>query len=128
MYWKLDNDVKSARFLTEYQRAQAIERLRANNTGIGTREFNWQQVLELFLDPKTYLWFTMSVLLNVGAAVSNVFGPLILNGLGFDKEVTSLLNIPFGAMQFLVILVSSYAAQKVKLKGAVLCLDRKSVV
>lgn len=120
MYWKLENDVENARFLTDHQRAQAIERLRANNTGIGSREFKWSQVLECFLDPKTYLWFILSVLLNVGAAVTNVFGPLILSGLGMDKSITSLLNMPFGAVQFLVILASSYAAQKAKLKGAVL--------
>lgn len=52
--------------------------------------------------------------------MTNVFGPLILSGLGMDKSITSLLNMPFGAVQFLVILVSSYAAQKAKLKGAVL--------
>ncbi|OBU00600.1 hypothetical protein VE01_01201 [Pseudogymnoascus verrucosus] len=120
VYWKLENDVETARFLTDHQRAQAIERLRANNTGIGSREFNWSQVIEVFLDPKTYLWFALSLLLNVGAAVTNVFGPLILSGLGMDKSITSLLNMPFGAVQFLVILVSSYAAQKAKLKGAVL--------
>ncbi|KFY29515.1 hypothetical protein V493_02315 [Pseudogymnoascus sp. VKM F-4281 (FW-2241)] len=120
VYWKLEDDVETARFLTDHQRAQAIERLRANNTGIGSREFNWSQVLEVFLDPKTYLWFALSLLLNVGAAVTNVFGPLILEGLGMDKSITSLLNMPFGAVQFLVILVSSYAAQKAKLKGAVL--------
>lgn len=112
--------MESARFLTDHQRAQAIERLRANNTGIGSREFKWSQVIEVFLDPKTYLWFALSLLLNVGAAVTNVFGPLILSGLGLDKSITSLLNMPFGAVQFLVILVSSYAAQKAKLKGAVL--------
>lgn len=62
----------------------------------------------------------MSLLLNVGASVTNTFGPLILSGLGFDKYVTSLLNIPFGAVQFIIILLASYAAQKSRLKSAVL--------
>ncbi|ELR09397.1 hypothetical protein GMDG_03961 [Pseudogymnoascus destructans 20631-21] len=95
VYWRLENDVKTARFLTGHQRAQAIERLRANNTGIGSREFNWSQVIEVFLDPKTYLWFALTLLLNVGAAVTNVFDPLILGGLGMDKSIPSLLNMPF---------------------------------
>jgi hypothetical protein len=123
VYWKLDNDVETARFLNEHERAQAIERLRANNTGIGTRVFKWDQVVEVFLDPKTYLWFAMALLLNVGAAVANVFGPLILAGLGFNEYITSLLNIPFGAVQFLVIIIASFAAQKAKLKGAVLAVS-----
>ncbi|KFZ25333.1 hypothetical protein V502_00189 [Pseudogymnoascus sp. VKM F-4520 (FW-2644)] len=128
VYWKLDNDIGSARFLTEHQRAQATERLRANNTGVGSREFKWSQVLEVFLDLKTYLWFILALLVNVGAAVSNVFGPLILNGLGFSKDITSLLNIPFGAVQFLVILLASYAAHKAKLKGAILAILMLPVV
>jgi len=120
IWWKLDNDVTTARFLTETERKQAVERLRANQTGLGTQEsFKWGQVLETLLEPKTYLWLSMALLLNVGAAVSNVFGPLILDGLGFNKSITSLLNMPFGAVQFLVILAGSYAAQKVRLKSPV---------
>ncbi|KAK6580234.1 hypothetical protein PZA11_007256 [Diplocarpon coronariae] len=120
VYWKLDSDVVSARFLDETERAQAVERLRANQTGIGSREFEWSHVLEVFLEPKTYLWFAMALLLNVGASVTNTFGPLILSGLGYDKYITSLLNMPFGAVQLIVILLSSYAAQKARLKAPVL--------
>jgi predicted MFS family arabinose efflux permease len=64
----------------------------------------------------------MALLLNVGASVTNTFGPLILAGLGFDKYTTSLLNMPFGAVQFLVILATSWAAAKAKLKSPVLAL------
>jgi predicted MFS family arabinose efflux permease len=78
------------------------------------------QALEVFLEPKTYLWVGMSLLLNVGASVTNTFGPLILSGLGFNKYITSLLNMPFGAVQIVIILLASYAAQKAKLKSAVL--------
>ncbi|KAL2062118.1 hypothetical protein VTL71DRAFT_6384 [Oculimacula yallundae] len=120
VYWKLDNDVATARFLNETEREQAIERLRANQTGIGSREFEWSHVWEVFLEPKTYLWFSMSLLLNVGASVTNTFGPLILKGLGFDKYITSLLNMPFGAVQVIIILIASYAAQKSRLKAPVL--------
>jgi predicted MFS family arabinose efflux permease len=62
----------------------------------------------------------MVLLLNVGASVTNTFGPLILNELGFDNYTTSLLNMPFGAVQLLIILVTSYAAQKARLKSPVL--------
>jgi MFS family permease len=106
--------------LTEHEKAQAIERLRANQTGTGNREFKWTHIAELALEPKTYLWIGLSLLLNVGAAVTNTFGPLILQGVGFDKYKTSLLNMPFGAMQFIVILLASWAAQKAKFKSFVL--------
>ncbi|KAJ8104199.1 hypothetical protein POJ06DRAFT_279694 [Lipomyces tetrasporus] len=62
----------------------------------------------------------MSMLLNVGASVTNTFGPLILNGLGYDKYTTSLLNMPFAAIQLLVILLASYLAQKAHVKRALI--------
>jgi len=120
VYYFLDNDIPSARFLTDHEKAQAVERLRANQTGTGNREFKWAHVAEIAMEPKTYFWIGMSLLLNVGASVTNTFGPLILQGVGFDKYVTSLLNIPFGVMQLLVILLSSWAAQKAKLKSVIL--------
>lgn len=120
VYWKLDNDIASARFLTDHEKAQAMERLRANQTGTGTRTFEPRHVAEAALEPKTLLWVAMTLLLNVGASVTNTFGPLILGGLISDKRHTSLLNIPFGALQIIVILLASYLAQKARLKGAVL--------
>ncbi|GES57973.1 MFS transporter [Aspergillus terreus] len=120
VYWRLDNDVASARFLTDQEKLQGLERLRANQTGAGNREFKISQVVESGLEPKTYLWIGMAFLLNVGASVTNVFGPLILSGLGFDKYQTTLLNMPFGALQFIIILLASYLAQKARLKAAIL--------
>ncbi|KAH8652080.1 MFS transporter [Xylariales sp. PMI_506] len=120
LYWKLPSDIESARFLTDHEKKQAVERLRANQTGIGSREFKLAHVWEILLEPKSYLWIALALLLNVGASVQNVFGPLILQGLGFDKYRTSLLNIPFGALQLIIILLASWAAQKAKIKSAVL--------
>lgn len=62
----------------------------------------------------------MTLLLNIGASVTNTFGPLILGGLISDKRYTSLLNMPFGALQIIVILLASYLAQKARVKGAIL--------
>lgn len=119
-YWRLDNDIPSARFLTEHEKAQAIERLRANQTGTGSREFKCRHLLETALEPKTYLWIGMAFLLNAVASVTNTFGPLIINGLVSDKYLSSLLNIPFGALQVVVIFLSSFLAQRTRLKGAIL--------
>uniref|UniRef100_A0A0W0GES0 Major facilitator superfamily (MFS) profile domain-containing protein n=1 Tax=Moniliophthora roreri TaxID=221103 RepID=A0A0W0GES0_MONRR len=121
IYWKLDNSVSEARFLTPKERKKAVERLRANNTGTkATDTFKWEQALEALFELKIWLFFAMTLLLNVGASVTNVFGPLVLAGIGFDKFTTSLLNIPFGAMQILVIGFSSYVSYHWKTKSFVL--------
>ncbi|BEI80309.1 hypothetical protein CcaverHIS002_0108380 [Cutaneotrichosporon cavernicola] len=122
VWFVLDSDIESARFLDEREKAQAYERLRANNTGTGSHEYKFSQVWEMFYDPKSWLWLFMSLLLNIGASVSNAFGPTLIAGFGFDKGTTSLLNIPFGALQFIAIIAASYAAQVWRLKGAVLAI------
>ncbi|KAJ5100654.1 hypothetical protein N7456_006706 [Penicillium angulare] len=120
VYWRLDNDVSTARFLNETEKTQAMERLRANQTGTGSSEFKLSHVWEVALEPKTYLWISMAMLLNIGASVTNTFGPLIIGGLGYDTYRTSLLTMPFGAMQFVVILIASWLAQTARVKSVVL--------
>ena len=120
IYWRLDNDIASARFLTTEEKKQAYERLRANQTGVGSQELKWSHVTEAFLDVKTYLFIGMSLGNNLGAQVVTTFGPLILDGLGFDKYTTSLLNMPLGAIQIMIILIVAYAAIKSKFKSITL--------
>jgi len=115
-----DSSIDTARFYTPKEKEQATERLRANQTGTGSSEFKWHQVLELFYDSKTYLWLAMSLLLNVGAAVTNIFGPTLIGNFGFDDYTTCLLNIPFGFLQFVWILISSWAVHHIRLKSAIL--------
>ena len=122
IYWRLDDDITSARFLTAEERIQALERLRANQTGAGSRELKWNQVVEAVLDVKTYLFVGMALANNLGAQVTVTFGPLILSGFGLDKYTTTLLNIPFGAVQFIVILVTAWAAAKSRRKSLTMIL------
>ncbi|KAI0013847.1 major facilitator superfamily domain-containing protein [Xylariaceae sp. FL0662B] len=122
VYWKLDNTVAAARFLTPLERKQAVERLRANQIGIRTSKFQWSHVLELVLEPKSYLWIALALTLNVGASVTGTFGPLIISGFGFDSFHSSLLNMPFGAVQLIVILAAAWIVEKYRLRSLILFL------
>lgn len=121
VWWRLDSDIASARFFADdYEKAQAIERLRANQTGTGSTEWKWSQVVEVLVDPKAYLWIGIGMLPNIGAAVTNVFGPTLIKNFGFDKYITTLLTMPFGFLQTVAILIGCYCATKFKVKSAVL--------
>ncbi|WRT64786.1 uncharacterized protein IL334_001720 [Kwoniella shivajii] len=120
VYFVIDSDVPSARFLSEEDKPKAIERLRANQTGTGSNEFKWSHALELAYDIKSWMFLAMTLLLNVGASVTTYFGPSLLSSFGFDKYITALLNMPFGFLQFLAILSGCYAAQKFKIKSAII--------
>lgn len=97
-----------------------MERLRANQTGASSHNFDWSHVLEVALEPKSWLWVAMALLPNMGSAMTSIFGPLIVQGFGFDKFETSLLNIPFGAVQTLVVIASCWVSYKASLKSAIL--------
>lgn len=46
-----------AKYLTERERFIAVERLRANQMGIQSGEWKWEQVWETLIDFKTWCWF-----------------------------------------------------------------------
>ncbi|RSH95250.1 hypothetical protein EHS25_000336 [Saitozyma podzolica] len=122
VWFFVDSTVADARFFTEDEKAQAVERLRANQTGVGSNEFKWQHIYELFYDIKSLFWVGIALLINAGTAVASSFGPTLINNFGFDKYVSSLLNAPFGFLQLVVILFSSWAAQKMRSKAIPLAL------
>lgn len=119
-YYVLDNDIASARFLTEREKLMALERLRANQTGTGSREFKLPHVWEALLEPKTWLFVGISLCINLIAVVTNTFGPIVIAGFGFDSSRASLLNIPFGVVQVLVIMSSSWLAHRFSIKSVFL--------
>lgn len=60
----------------------------------------------------------MVIAVNAGASVSSVFGSIILQNLaGFNADQAVLLNMPFGALQFVSILAASYLAYRFKRKS-----------
>ncbi|KAI5475597.1 hypothetical protein MNV49_001153 [Pseudohyphozyma bogoriensis] len=120
-FFIMDNSVAEARFLNEEDRLKGVERLRANNTGIAGDKFKWSQIFELVLEPKTYLFAAITICLNVGANVSSTFGPLLLEDLvGFDAATSTLLNMPYGALQCIVILLAAWLAYQFKNKSGFL--------
>ncbi|KAG7097868.1 hypothetical protein E1B28_005180 [Marasmius oreades] len=114
-----DSPIK-ARFLSIDEKVIALERLRANNQGTENKVWKWDQALEVLLDVKTYLWFLLLFVCCVPSGGISAFGPLIIQGFGFNQFETILFNIPFGFVQVVVTLGSAFVATKAKLKWPVI--------
>ncbi|KAK2032984.1 MFS general substrate transporter [Colletotrichum zoysiae] len=95
-----DNPVK-AKFITERERFVAIERMRANQTGIENKCFSRAQLREVFTDPKTWLMFLFNIWVSIPNGGLTNFAPLIINGLGYSAQRSTLLMIPTGVIQTL---------------------------
>ncbi|KAJ7594767.1 major facilitator superfamily domain-containing protein [Mycena floridula] len=120
VYFILPDSPAKARFLSHEEKIVAIERLRANNQGTESKVWRWEHFWELVLDVKTYLWFALLFLCAVPSGGIGAFGPLIIQGFGFDQFETILFNIPFAALQVIVTLLSAYISTKIKLKWPVI--------
>ncbi|KAL4955575.1 major facilitator superfamily domain-containing protein [Aspergillus filifer] len=93
-----DNPVK-ARFINEREKAISIERVRANQTGIENKTFRKEQVLEAFLDIRVWLMFLFNIWISIPNGGLTNFSPLIVKGLGYNAQRSSLLTIPNGVIQ-----------------------------
>ncbi|EJD48687.1 MFS general substrate transporter [Auricularia subglabra TFB-10046 SS5] len=119
VYFILPDSPSKAKFLTREEKVIALERLRANNQGTETKVWKWEQVAEVLLDVKTYLWFILLFVCTVPSGCISAFGPLIINGFGFNQFQTILFNIPFSAIQVITTLLSAYISTRIKLKWPV---------
>ena len=116
VYLFLPDSPLNARFLTERERAVAVERVRKNRTGIKTTEFKWAQVAEALRDPQVWI-FTLyqgvSQILNIGGS----FLPLIIRDMGFTGLQTTLLTLPVGGVECVAMIVAGGLSSLVGEKG-----------
>ncbi|KAJ7497483.1 MFS general substrate transporter [Mycena latifolia] len=120
VYFVLPDSPSKARFLSHEEKIVALERLRANNQGTEAKVWKWGQVGEVLLDVKTYLWFSLLFLCAVPSGGIGAFGPLIIQGFGFNQFDTILFNIPFSAFQVILTILAATISTKIKLKWPVI--------
>ena len=63
--YALPNSQLTVGWLNDRQKAIAVDRISGNSQGIGNYSWQWYQVREAFLDPRTYLYFMFSMFMNV---------------------------------------------------------------
>ncbi|KAI4617877.1 uncharacterized protein J4E88_004097 [Alternaria novae-zelandiae] len=111
-----------AKYLTERERFIAVERLRANQMGIQSGEWKWDQVWETLIDLKTWCWFIAIIAISIASGGISTFGNLIIRDFGYTNFQSILFNIPFGVIQIVCILGSSWGATRWSRKGLAIAL------
>lgn len=114
----LPNSPVTAKGLSKKEKRIAVERLRENQTGIENKHLKWYQVKEVLCDYKTYLFYILGVVGNIpNGGISN-FGTIIIKGFGFSTLVTTLMQIPYGFIIAISILVCVFLNDYASRKGA----------
>ncbi|KAI1464165.1 MFS general substrate transporter [Daldinia caldariorum] len=109
-----------AKYLSERERSIAVERLRANQMGVASRQWKWDHVIETFTDLKTLLWFILIVAISIASGGISTFGNLILKDFGFTNFDAILFSMPTGAIQVAIIIGSAWVATRISRKGVVI--------
>ncbi|WYZ35856.1 hypothetical protein EsH8_X_000503 [Colletotrichum jinshuiense] len=98
-----DNPITSKK-LNQREKRIIIERLRENQTGVENKTLKLYQAREAFTDYKLYFFFMIALLQAIVNGGTSNFGTLIIKGFKFSTLVTAVLQIPYGALIFIVIL------------------------
>ncbi|KAG5980916.1 hypothetical protein E4U55_003473, partial [Claviceps digitariae] len=108
----LPSDPIRAKGFQPRERYILVARLRTNNSGVRNKHYKMNQVVELALDPKFWLIFSISFLCMIANAPISTFVPLIIKGFNFSNLQSLLLLIPMGAWGGTFMLVFSYLAMR----------------
>ncbi|CUS14887.1 unnamed protein product [Tuber aestivum] len=104
----------TAWFLSKEERIMAIERLRGNNQGIGSKKFKKHQFVEAFTDPQTYYIALFIIISAIPNGFLTTFKNIILKGFGLSADKSLLYSAPTGAVQFVSSLLFGWLADRYK--------------
>lgn len=112
--WYIPDTPANARFLSHKQRVVAIWRVSKNMVGIKTKQFNYPQVWEAVLDPKVLALTLIGAITGIiNGGVSN-FASSLIKGFGFSGLNATLLQLPLGAFEFVLVPLCGLAATYIK--------------
>jgi hypothetical protein len=108
--WVMPDNPSNTWFLTHKQRIVAIDRIASNMIGVKTTQFQKSQVLEALLDVKVHCLMLIGLGCGVvNGGVSN-FASSLIRGFGFSGIYATLLQLPTGAIEFVVVPLCGLAA------------------
>lgn len=90
LYWILPGDPVSAKGFDDRQRYIMVARLRSNNAGVRNSHFKMAQIIELLMDPKFWLTFSIATL----SMICNV-SPLTTGSKSEEGILTNLRRAPY---------------------------------
>lgn len=103
----------SAKFLTDHEKAILVKHVSQNNQGVKDQRFKWEQVQEAVTDISLYVFAAIGICCGIiNGGVAN-FQSALIRGFGFTPLMTTALQMPTGAIEFIVVFVCGIIALKV---------------
>ncbi|KAJ5652981.1 hypothetical protein N7507_010407 [Penicillium longicatenatum] len=106
-YFAIPDSPMSAKFLSEEDRAKAVERVQDNLTGIKNHQVKRYQMVEALLDPKTWLLVLFQFSQNVPNGGVGSFASIVVEGFGFTTLDTLLVQMIGTGFQMVFVVIST---------------------
>lgn len=111
--WLTPDSPASAKFLTEREKTILIKHISKNNQGVKDQRFLWPQAREAVLDVTLYFYGLVGLACGIiNGGVSN-FQSALIKGFGFTGLASTALQMPTGAIEFVVVFSCGLVALKV---------------
>ncbi|GMM30668.1 hypothetical protein DAMA08_034130 [Martiniozyma asiatica (nom. inval.)] len=121
------NTPTEAKWLSDREKQVIIERIRDNNQGFGNKKFKWDQFFEVFKDPRSYIYFLLSLSVAIPNGGVSGFGTLILKSFGYSNLESLLMKMPLGACELVGLVALPFLSKFVQ-QRMILALFYMSVV
>ncbi|KAJ5110563.1 hypothetical protein N7532_001098 [Penicillium argentinense] len=110
LFFFLPNSIDTTVFLTENERAIAVQRTIKNKTGVlDNDKFKWSQAVQAFTDPQMWCLVLNSLTSNLCNGGITTFTSIITAGFGFTDLKALLMQMPQGAAQVVFLILTSLA-------------------
>ncbi|RFU27351.1 hypothetical protein B7463_g8964, partial [Scytalidium lignicola] len=119
MFFFMAENPIEARFFSEEDKTLAVECLRDNHQGVGSRQFKWYQFREAFTDVRTWIYVFFILSAQIPSGGTTLFSSLLIKSLNFDSNTTLLLAMPTGFVQICSNLSFGWLADKTKQRSLV---------
>ncbi|KAI1764436.1 MFS general substrate transporter [Hypoxylon sp. FL1150] len=113
LYYLPDSPL-NARWLSDEDRALAIERVRSNRTGVENHVWKWSQFKECITDIQCWILVATFFLDDIPAGGVGSFGSIVVKGFGFSTLYSTLLLVPLGVIQAICILFGGFMTRRFK--------------
>ncbi|OMP86146.1 putative transporter [Diplodia seriata] len=111
LFWTIPDSPTRAWFLRGREDARlAVARVKANLTGIKSREWKGAQVVEALKDPQSWLFVLIQLCGNIPNGGVTTFASVIVNGLGFSVKQTLLIGMVATGFQVVYVLLAAGGA------------------
>ncbi|XWW94937.1 hypothetical protein V2A60_002887 [Cordyceps javanica] len=107
MFMALPDVPNKAFFLNKDDGKKAILRVQENMTGIKNNKLKWAQVREALTDPKAWMLCLLLMCSSIPNGGVASFGPIIIQGMGFNTFSTLLLNSLSYVFQVVYVIVAT---------------------